>query len=277
LDMLLGRYRYRNGGSAAQADSRCDRVTDVKPTTFHGRTLVEIPDITAPELRRANLLLSYGCRNEAEQLLDTYIANHPTDFRVAFLQARLAWTAGDPNEAAKIVSEVLSEHPDFDSAQLLKASLLLDRQRFDEPATEIATLLNSLSLRSPTNLWVYMDGLRLEALRAPTPSLRDTLLEITKDADFPPSAREAAFDSGRRLPNLSRDQSEAFYWANLEYESATPMPCKVSALAFMLSEDGGRYEPAHCWSPRRRKARIASERNPTGFCWLRRISWKRRT
>lgn len=247
-------------GTTPSPDARCQHVTAEKPVTFHGRTLVETPDITDPELRLANALLSHRCRAEAILLVEKYNTVHPDDYRTRFLAARLAWTGGDSIRAEQIVWATLREHPDFASAQLLKASLFIEQERPDEARP----LLDSLSLHSPTDLWVYLDGLRLEALSAPSQALRQTLLEITKNPGFPPSARETASQTGRQLPNISRDQFEAFYWADLDYESATPMACKIHNLAFLLSEDGGRFAQARALleSPKAQNADcLGAERN----------------
>jgi hypothetical protein len=240
---LVGTLLLASIADATESPSdrmRCEQLTAGIPVVFHGRTLTEGPDITDPDLRRANSLLSAGCRDEALNLAKAFMATHSPDFHIAFLLARLAWTVGDTYDTDQVVNAVLREHPDFVSAQVLQASRLIEQRRLEEAAT----LLNSLSLRSPTDLWVYMDGLQLEARRAPSATLRDTLLEINRSAAFPPSAREVASHVGREMPNLSRDQFEAFYWADLDYESATPIACKIHSLAFLLSEDGGRYAQA---------------------------------
>lgn len=232
-------------------DVRCQEVRIEKPVLFRGRTLVETPDIMAPDLRLANSLLSHRCRAAAIQLLEKYTKATPTDYRVTFLQARLAWTAGDTDQTQEILTATLREHPDFASAQVLQASLLIEQGQLDKADP----LLDSLSLHSPTDLWVFMDGLQLEALRSPSQALRETLLEIDKNPGFPPSAREAASRVGRHLAT-TRDQFEAYYWADLDYESATPTACKIHNLAFLLSEDGGRFEQARALleSPKGRAA-----------------------
>ena len=222
------------------SESRCQAVPDGRPVAFHGRTLVETPDIEAPALRRANVLLSHRCRAEAIEVLNAYRQAHPDDYHARFVEARLAWTAGDDIRAEEIVFGVLREHPDFASAQVLLTSLYIEQNRPDDARA----VLDSLTLHAPTDLWVYMDSLRLEALSSPSAALRDTLLEINKDARFPPSARETASHAGRGLPNLTRAQFEAYYWADLEYESATPMACKIHNLAFNLSVVDGRQAEA---------------------------------
>jgi hypothetical protein len=224
----------------ASDNLRCEQVTVGNPVVFHDRTLVETPDIASPELKLSNALLSHRCTEAAVRLLDQYVKAHPADYRAAFVEARLAWISGNTAETEKILTIVLREHPDFASAQVLQASLLIEQNRLDEANP----LLESLSLHSPTDLWVFMDHLRLEALRSPSQALRETLLEITRNPGFPPSARETAAQIGSQLPNMSRDQFEAFLWADLDYESATPMACKINKLAFLLSEDGGRFAQA---------------------------------
>lgn len=207
---------------------------------FHGRTLVETPDITAPELRRANVLLSSGCPAESAALLAAYRQAHPDDFRAAFVEARLMWTAGNGFGAAELLNATLNAHRDFPSAQLLLASIDIEERRIEEARTR----LNALSLHAPTDLWVFMDLLTLEALESPSAALRDELLEINRSPAFPPNAREGASWIGRHLPDLSRDQYEAYFWADLDYESATPMACKIHHLAFNLVVVDGRYQDA---------------------------------
>jgi tetratricopeptide (TPR) repeat protein len=221
-------------------EPRCQQVADRGPFRFRGRTLEETPDITAAELRRANALLSSGCRMESVALLEAYRRAHPGDFRTAYLDARLSLTGGDTVGTEQLLAATLRDHPDFQSAQLLLASVYIEQNRI----AEARALLESLSLHAPTSLWVFMDGLRLEALESPSAALRDELLEINRSPAFPPSARQAASWIGRRLPNLSREQYEAFHWAELEYESAMPMACKIQSLAFNLVVVDGRYADA---------------------------------
>jgi len=210
LLVLVCSSAFSSGAHEAAAknvpiDARCQQVVDSPPWRFRGRTLVETPDITAPELRRANALLSSRCRTESERLLASYRQARPDDFHADFLEARLMWTGGD----------------DGGTEELLNATL-----------------------HAPTDLWVFMDLLMLEAIESPSAALRDELLEINRNPAFPPSAREMASQAGRRLPNLSREQYEAYFWADLDYESATPMACKIHNLAFNLVVVDGRYPDA---------------------------------
>ena len=131
---LIGTLLLASIADASESPSdrmRCEQLTAGIPVIFHGRTLAEAPDITDPDLRRANLLLSAGCRDEALNLAKKFMATHSPDFHIAFLLARLAWTVGDTYDTDQVVNAVLREHPDFVSAQVLQASRLIENHEFE--------------------------------------------------------------------------------------------------------------------------------------------------
>lgn len=225
----------------AAPDGRCAQVGDLPAFAFRGRTLEVTPDITAPDLRRANALLSAGCQDDAIELARSYASTHPDDYRADYFNARLEWMNGDTATAELTLTRSVQEHPDFLSAKVLLASLYAEQQA---RRSESRPLLDRLSLQTPTDLWVFLAGLKLDTFDSPSPALRDELLEIAKDPRFPPNARETATRLGKSIPNPTSEQYLAFFWADLEYESQTPMPCKINHLATRLILIYDRYEDA---------------------------------
>lgn len=215
---------------------RCVNVTVRGPVQFQGRTLVEMPDIEASELKRANVLISRRCFDEAASLLGEYSSKHPEDFRAAAVVGRYAWVTAGPDAAEQIFRDVLSKHSRFSGAQVLLAGLLFERG--DLPAAR--AIIDELAASSPTDVWVYLNQLRFQA-KEPNPpaSLRDTLMAIAKEKGFDGNVREEATRLGRHL-RQTPEQYEQFLFADVELESWTPVPCKRAALAAWLLSEGGR-------------------------------------
>lgn len=161
----------------------CARVDADGPIQFEGRNLVETPDITEPELRRANALLTAGCLDEAMRTWQDFGRRNPDNYHILYVRARWKGLLGG---AAQIMADMaLRDHPDFASAKVLLASLDLDNKNY----SAAAKLLDDVERSQPDDLWAYIDRLRLEAALAPKPSTEDTLSAIMRDSQFPPSVR----------------------------------------------------------------------------------------
>jgi len=124
--------------------------------------------------------------------------------------------------------------------KVLLAGIRLEQNRFQDAHT----LLDEVEKRSPTDLWVFMNRLRLEAVEEPSRGLRSKLLEIVRNPDFPPNARDVAAEIGMSLPKQTNTEVEEFMWERLEVISNHSWECKVSELAQRLSDIGGRYDEA---------------------------------
>ena len=215
----------------------CTAVKVSAPVSFRGRTLVEIPDITEPELRLANQLMSAGCFVRAVDGLEAFTRTHPGSRNAQYVVARMSWMKLGTPIAEQVLTQTLAQHNDFASAKVLLAGIRYEQKK----VPEAVRLLDEAEPRSPTDLWIYMNRLRIESLRTPTRDLRGRLLEIARSPAFPPNAREEAADIAKRLPNQSAQEYEEVLRARLDIESNLGMPCKAAELAFWLSESQGRY------------------------------------
>jgi hypothetical protein len=215
-------------------------LTVSPPVTFHGKVLTESPDITEPELRLANQLLSAGCVGHSHQKWTNFAKANPTNGHVSYLETRFKWMRHGNAVAEGAAAKVLAKEPDFSSVKVLLAGIRLEQIRFQDAHT----LLDEVEERSPTDLWVFMNRLRLEAVEEPSRGLRSKLLEIVRNPGFPPNARDIAAEIGMSLPKQTNTEVEEFMWERLEVISNHSWECKVSELAQRLSEIGGRYDEA---------------------------------
>ncbi len=165
----------------------CARVEAAGPIQFKGRNLVETPDITEPELRRANALLTAGCPEEAMKLWQDFGRRNPDNYHILYVRTRWKeWSSGGAPGIGRIMADTtLREHPDFASVKVLLASYQLDNKNY--PGAE--KLLDEVERSQPNDLWVYIERLRLEAAMHPTSSTEDTLNAILRDSRFPLSVR----------------------------------------------------------------------------------------
>ena len=222
---------------AGQDALTCKAVTVSAPVNFRSRKLVEIPDITEPDLRLANQLMSAGCFARAVTKLDAVLRADPGNRNAHYIVARMTWMRLGTGAAERELQRTLSEYQDFVSAKVLLAGLRFEQERIEAAGR----LLNEVEQKSPTDLWIYMNRLRLEALRSPSRDLRARLLEIIRDPAFPPNARESAARSARSLPNQTPQEFEEVLTARLDIDSSVGMACKAADLAFFLSESQKRY------------------------------------
>ena len=100
--------------------------------------------------------------------------------------------------------QTLAEHKTSVSAKVLLAGI-----RFaQEDLAEVVRLLDETEPQSPTDLWIYMNRLRIEGLRSPSRDLLLRVLEIARSPAFPPNARETAADIAKHLPHQSGEYEE---------------------------------------------------------------------
>ncbi|MEO8017010.1 MAG: hypothetical protein ABI769_04290 [Pseudomonadota bacterium] len=214
----------------------CASVKVSAPVKFRNRILIEIPDITEPDLRLANQLMSTGCFARAVDKLEAVTRTDPDNRHAKYVVARMSWMLMSTAVAEQVLTQALAAHKDFLSAKVLLAGIRFEQ----ENVPDAATLLDEVEPRSPTDLWVYLGRLRIETLRSPSRDLRLRLVEIIRSPAFPPNAREVAADIAKLLPQNYSEYEEVL-WARLDIDSNLGMACKVHDLAFWLSEVDGKF------------------------------------
>jgi|GEM_PF-3996147 len=224
--------------SAATYPPTCTGAKPPADVTYRGKTLREAPDITSSELRKIDAVVdASGCLGLAQQLLDVYRANHPEDYMAAYPQARIQRISGDASTAELTLRGVLREHPDFASAKVNLATILLSR---DPHAAGV--LIKSVLATQPNDLWANIDVLRVQVALSRNQAAIDGLLSIARDAGFPPVAREiAALDVVDSRFSSPKEIEEA-YVVQLTFESITPREGKLANLAYFLIELAGRFK-----------------------------------
>ena len=224
--------------AAAPDAATCAGVKVSAPVTFRGRVLKEIPDITEPQLRLANQLMSNGCFVRAIDNLEKVVRAQPGNRNARYVVARLTWFLLNTPMAEQELNRTLQQYPDFASAKVLLVGVRFEQRRLQE----VESLLAEVEPRSPTDLWIYIDRLRLQAVDAPTRDLRTQLLEIVRNPGFPPNAREQAAVIAKRLPNQTEAEYQEVLRARLEISSGVQMACKVSQLAFELGDGQQQFD-----------------------------------
>jgi hypothetical protein len=222
---------------AGRDGPQCASVKVSAPVKFRNRTLIEIPDITEPELRLANQLMSSGCFSRAVDQLEAVTRNDPANVHAKYVMARMSWMQLGTRVAEQVLMQTIAAHSDFVSAKVLLAGIRFNQEKLEE----VARILDEVERRSPTDLWIYMNRLRLEVFRAPSTDLRVRLLEIARSPAFPPNAREEAADLAKYLPHQSDQQFEEVLRARLEIDSSVGMACKAAELASWLGDGEGRF------------------------------------
>ena len=215
----------------------CASLKVSAPVKFRNRTLVEIPDITEPDLRLANQLMSSGCFARALERLDAVTRTEPHSRNAKYVIARMSWIRMGSPEAEQVLTQTLSEYEGFVSAKVLLAGIRYSQENL----AEVVRLLDETEPRSPTDLWIFMNRLRVEALRSPTRDLRVRLLEIARSPAFPSNAREEAADIAKRLPHQSEQEFEEVLRVGFEIDTTVGMPCKAGELAMWLGAGQERY------------------------------------
>ena len=223
------------------ADVRqCFQLSGADPVEFDGRVLVEIPDIRSPEMRRANLLLSSGCFDQAAAELDRFLAERPDDPEGLYVAARFAWIARGTAFGEEVIQALIDFAPAFISGHVLLAGIRIDQNRYDE-ASEILDRLEPLA---PEDMWIWMNRIRIEAATDPNSAVRDKLLEIQADRRFPPNVRETAGQQLRYTQYVTPEQYGMTYALSLEYDSGQSLGCKLANYSAWLMENQNRVDDA---------------------------------
>lgn len=220
-----------SAGAATPPAEVCARVKGSEAVRFLGRELLETPDIEAPELRRANALVSARCFDEAGAALEAHVALHPDDDRASFVSARMAWIFGQRMRAEGLAVGALQRRPDFTSMKVLIASMRID----DGEYGEAERLLGEVVAAQPKDLRAYLGRLRIEAARAPSPELGEMLRRIAKDPAFPPAARLQAEYTAGRLPSSGWAESDAIFESAMQ-DPVLADDCRLARQAENLME-----------------------------------------
>ena len=94
------------------------------------------------QLRAARLLLNTGQRDEAIELLDSYMEGHPEDYvQVTIGRARLLADEGDAASALDLIEEALARYPDSLPLRYSRSQMLERTERVDEAIADLRDLL----------------------------------------------------------------------------------------------------------------------------------------
>ena len=94
------------------------------------------------QLRAARLLLNTGARDEAIELLDSYVDEHPEDYvQVTIGRARLLADEGDAGSALDLIEEALARYPDNQPLRYSRSQMLERVERIDEALAELREIL----------------------------------------------------------------------------------------------------------------------------------------
>jgi len=196
-----------------------------------GKTLHDMPDIKAEEIRRASNLYSSGCSSDALALLEAYRLTNPLDDQVFWLDGRIAGMSGDRERADSIFKWLLSTTPNFTSAKILLAYNAFMANRIDDAQL----LLDEIEHESPNDLWLFMIRLAISAKNSPDQKVVNQYMEIIRNSSFPPAARSEAAYYISRLSADTREWEESRR-IGLTYDSRVPLWAKAVNLARWLEE-----------------------------------------
>jgi hypothetical protein len=224
---------------------RCAAVKAGGPIRAATRKLLETPDIRAPELRRANALLSARCFEQVDEVLQAYASAHPDDYRIFFIHARYAWITDQRSRAEAMATTATHQHPDFTSMKVLLASMAID----DHDYVRAQRLLDQVEAAHPDDLWAYLDRLRIEADVMPSPKLARALRDIVANPDFPPNARQQAADIAGNLRGTTPAERDVLFTLQME-DGATADDCvlarhAIERIEFRGDPKGGAAELEH--------------------------------
>lgn len=223
----------------ASAQVHCATVQPGGDIHFHQQTLRDTPDIDSHEIRRINALVSLGCFDDAKTAIKGFVAAHPGDYKIRFVQARLIWIEESDRAGREAMRSLVADHPNFASAKALLASLYLDAGETDEASK----LLDEVAATSPSDLRVFLGRLKLAALDKRNADTVGKFAEVLNNAEFPPWAREASAIQIVQLAGASPSDKEAAYRAQMTFDSATPWHVKAYSLAFFLYDEDQTRRP----------------------------------
>ena len=222
---------------ADEAPASCRRVDPEARVRFLGRDLRDAAGLASADARRLHAWLSRGeCADLAAADIAQRIAGNPDDLEMAYLEARTDALAGRRPVAERRVDALLERAPQLQPAQVLKATLLLDR----EQRAEARAWIDRAAAAQPEDLRAAFLRLRADALGAPKGDGAGKLAKVMKDPAMPPDLREEAQATLLYLTALDIDRKEAALREGLAFESQTPRWNKAIALARLLAEEAGK-------------------------------------
>lgn len=207
------RYALAADTLVAAESEHCGSVSLPHEINFQGMRLMENPDIDAPDLQRANVLIDARCFAQADALQGAYATTHPDDYRVSFVRARAYWNLGMRPMAESILTSQIRVQPNFSSAIRLLAGIKLE----DQDYLSAQSLLAQVEKQQPTDLWAFMYRLRIEAALTPSTSTIKTLGAVLQDKDFPEKVHKDAVQIAMYgLNGIAQSERDALFRAALE-------------------------------------------------------------
>lgn len=205
---------------------------------FRGRTYEEIPDIHEPELRLANQLLSAVCIQRAMDVIKALEQKDPDNHHVNYVIARYSWITSKIEDAEMQLKVTLWKHPDFVSAKVLLAGIRFEQNRIDE----MVALLDEVESSVPTDVWVMLNRMRVEALRTPSRELRTRLMEMARSTAFPPNVRATAINTAKLVPDQSAAEHDEILRVGLDTGHIRANAGNAVELATRLADEGKHAE-----------------------------------
>ncbi len=94
------------------------------------------------QLRAARLLVNTGARDQAIELLDSYVEEHPEDYvQISIGRARLLADEGDADAALDLIEQSLARYPDNQALQYSRGQMLERVDRVDEAISDLRTMV----------------------------------------------------------------------------------------------------------------------------------------
>jgi len=108
---------------------------------------------------------------------------------------------------------------------------------------EASKILDGLAAAAPTDLWVYLNRLRIRAAIAPNPELARTLLDVLNNSRLPPNARRTAGDTLKHMHGIAEDDLETIFKGLVAAEEISE-GCSATEYATWLIELKNRVDDA---------------------------------
>ena len=94
------------------------------------------------QLRAARLLVNTGARDQAIELLDSYVEEHPEDYvQISIGRARLLADEGDADAALDLIEQSLARYPDNQALQYSRGQMLERVDRVDEAISDLRSMV----------------------------------------------------------------------------------------------------------------------------------------
>ena len=228
--------------SRDRIDQDCGNIVPAPDVTYNGQTLRDAPDISNPQLRQINALVSENCFSAAAKALETFESENPTEFRSTFVRARMLWIFDRENDAKALLRSTIEQHPDFASGYLLLGSMALPE--YDHVTA--GKMFSVVERLSPSSLWLFVGKLILQDRTNPNPETQNQLIQLVQNPLFPGNARESAADEIKLHGEANFDARivDRIYQTEIGFESRSPHALKVITYATWLIEHQGRTEDA---------------------------------